>query len=130
MVNSYFFWSTADIINIYKPSKIPSSAYETTSSSMVALLKHTKTCGVYPPFLDHVLRVSPWVPHIYINVYPREILINSLMVRSYKFSLFGLNFKTVVPGSKKSSLSVNVNAERSCWIIPSRVHVSERMHLL
>jgi hypothetical protein len=71
-VNSQFFWSTADI---KKPSKIPSSAYETTGSPMGALLKTYQNMWSLPTInLDHVLRVSPWVPHIYVNVYPREIL--------------------------------------------------------
>ena len=42
---------------------------------MVALLKTYQNMWSLPTiFLDHVLRVSPWVPHIYVNVYPREIL--------------------------------------------------------
>jgi hypothetical protein len=42
---------------------------------MGALLKTYQNMWSLPTInLDHVLRVSPWVPHIYVNVYPREIL--------------------------------------------------------
>ena len=66
---------SGQLLILKKPSKIPSSAYETTGSPMGALLKTYQNMWSLPTInLDHVLRVSPWVPHIYVNVYPREIL--------------------------------------------------------